>query len=155
MDNYITSHINEEEKIDSFVDIGELEAGAEDKIYWLSEDQIKDHFSKLFILSEVTTLKQDLFITALKNLLRKNNFLELHQQLLTNEISDEEFEELLDNESMKYTIQMNKTISTLEKNIILQIISQIGSDIKDFSVSDVEEMFSIKYNHLSNSLMIK
>lgn len=155
MDNYLTSHINEIDKVDTFVDIGELEVGSEDKIYWLNEEQIKQHFSKLFILSEVTTLKQDLFVTALKNLLRKNNFLELHQQLLTNEITDEEFGQLLDEESIKYTIQMNRTVSTLEKSIIVQIINQIGSEVKEFSISDIEEMFSIKYNLLSNSLMIK
>ena len=153
--NYITNHTSEEDKISGFVDIGELELGSEDKIYWLSEDQIKRHVSKLFMLSEVTSIKQDLYVTALNNLLKKNNFLELHQQLLNNEITDEEFDSLLNDNPLKYTIQMNKSISTLEKNVIVQIISQIESDIKEFSISDIEELFSIKYNCLSNSHMIK
>lgn len=156
MDNYyITNYTAEEEKIESFIDIGEVEVGSENKTYWLSEDQIKRHVSKLFMLSEVTSIKQELYVTAIVNLLKKVNFLELNQQLLNNEISDDEFDNLLTSESFKYTIQMNKTISPVEKNLIIQIISQIGSNIKEFSISDIEELFSIKINCLSNSLMIK
>jgi|ADurb_Total_1213_FD_contig_31_1419976_length_648_multi_2_in_0_out_0_1 hypothetical protein len=156
MDNYnITNHTNEEEEIGSFIEIGELEVGAEKNIYWLSEDQIKRHVSKLFMFSEVTTIKQDLYTTALTNLLKKINFLELHQQLLNNEITEEEFDNYLNHDSVKYTIQMNKSISTLEKHLIIQIISRIGTDIKEFSYSDIEELFSIKYNNLSNTPMIK
>ncbi len=153
--NYMTNYTAKEEEFGTFIDIGEVEVGSENKTYWLSEDQIKRHISKLFMLSEITSIKQDLYIIAIKNLLKKANFLELNQELLNNEISDEEFDDLLINDSFKYTIQMNKSLTAIEKILIAQIISQIGTDIKEFSISDIEELFSIKINSLSNPFMIK
>lgn len=153
--NYITDYTSEEEKMGTFIDIGEFEKGTEEKIYWLTEDQIKRHVSKLFMLSEVNSIKQDLYIIAIKNLLKKINFLELHQQLLNSDISEEEFDNYLENESFKYTIQMDRNSSSLEKNLIVQIISKIDPVIKEFSLSDIEEMFSIKYNSLSNTFILK
>lgn len=151
----MTNYTAKEEEFGTFIDIGEVEVGSENKTYWLSEDQIKRHISKLFMLSEITSIKQDLYIIAIKNLLKKANFLELNQELLNNEISDEEFDDLLINDSFKYTIQMNKSLTAIEKILIAQIISQIGTDIKEFSISDIEELFSIKINSLSNPFMIK
>ncbi len=153
--NYMTNYTAKEEEFGTFIDIGEVEVGSENKTYWLSEDQIKRHISKLFMLSEITSIKQDLYIIAIKNLLKKANLLELNQELLNNEISDEEFDDLLINDSFKYTIQMNKSLTAIEKILIAQIISQIGTDIKEFSISDIEELFSIKINSLSNPFMIK
>ncbi|WP_010572133.1 hypothetical protein [Leptospira kmetyi] len=77
---------------------------------------------------------------AIKNLIKKTNFLKLMSEVDRNIISDEEFENEIQENEEKYFIDLNKKISERDIHIIGKIIRDLAMDLD----SDlVEEMFSL------------
>lgn len=90
--------------------------------------------------------KEFYYVTAINNLLRQTNFLESCQQLIEKQIDDKEFNEELKIHSHKYTItihDMEDEELKIDIPIILDIFKKIDPEIKELSVDDVGELFSI------------
>jgi len=89
-------------------------------------------------------------LKATKNLIRKWNFIELNESLEDDEITEEEFGEILEKDAEKYTITLRDIESSSDVLIIADIIDKIGYTLRDFTTDEVSELFSVKENQLVN-----
>jgi hypothetical protein len=88
-------------------------------------------------------IMEQYYITAINNLLRQINYLELQQQLITNQIDEVQFNKELETHPNKYIITINDI--SIDKSIILNILSKIDISIRELSVNDIGELFSTTY----------
>lgn len=82
-------------------------------------------------------------ITAIKNLLKKENYRDLLEEYTNKEISFEDFQKEIKSFPNKYTIDLGAPDSIEDYKIIAKVMEDVGSDIRDLSVSEVCEMFSV------------
>ncbi len=87
-------------------------------------------------------LKEKLYVTAINNLMKKNEFLLLCSDLDMKVINEEQFEEELTTNSGKYQIVLDQPFDKETFFAVNSIIDQL--EFGDFNVSDIEELFSIK-----------
>ena len=85
--------------------------------------------------------KEELYIIAIKNLVKEVNFLRLTDDLEKELISDDEFESELKDNSNKYVIDLLPLENKSDVDLIKDIINKIGNN--DYSVDDVGQLFSI------------
>jgi hypothetical protein len=85
-------------------------------------------------------IKEDYFIRAIKNLRKKNEYLQLTLQFEQELISDDEFYDELDNNEDKYLIKIDHSFDNSKFKYINQIIQKLDSD---FSSDEIAEMFSV------------
>ncbi|RHX90241.1 hypothetical protein DLM76_20470 [Leptospira yasudae] len=77
---------------------------------------------------------------AIRNLLKKNNFLKLLNDLESESISEEEFESEINNNGNKYVISLDSKITERDLRLIAKIVKDIEMEL---DTDQVEEMFSI------------
>lgn len=94
------------------------------------------------------TKKEKYYITAIKNLIRKNNFLHLCMQLDEKEITQEQYDEELRENTDKYVIDMHPLKNKNDISIICKIVEELEEVSQQFNVDDVSELFSIKEDDL-------
>jgi len=95
------------------------------------------------------SIKSESFlIEAVQNFIRKMNFLELNESLEDGEISEEEFNIALEKDVNRYAITLKDIDNPNDALIIADLIKKIGYDLREFSTSEVSEMFSVKENQL-------
>lgn len=104
---------------------------------------IIDKIKKTIInLSSRHKIKEDMYIIAIKNLIKKNNYLQLSLQLSEDIITEDEFEKEVTTNSGKYVIKIdNKDITFIHLDVIQTILKDV--DNKGMTLHDVSEMFSI------------
>lgn len=130
-----------------YIQVGKSDPNNPDSIFWVfSERQIRNHFGKLTQLKEYYAIREEMCVTVIKNLIRKVNFLELYQQLLREDITQEEFELEMKQQPNNYTIDINQKLTEPEYHIVMDIMYRIGLDLKEFSNNDVIELFSAHFN---------
>lgn len=93
--------------------------------------------------------KEKLFLTAVDNLIKKNDFLQLTIQLDQELISDEEFQEEIENNEQKYLIIMNVNYNENDFKLAAEILPKLG---RNFSVDEVSELFSIPIENIHTYL---
>lgn len=91
--------------------------------------------------------KDKFFITAIRNFVRKDNFMELYSDLEHGIITHKEYEQELKRNPDKYTISINTFENPNDLAIIIDIINEIGFDLKEFTVDEVSDMFSVDLMH--------
>lgn len=84
--------------------------------------------------------KEFYYTKALKNLIVQNNFLELALQLEEGQISEDEYDEEIDNHPEKYVVNVNYLDNSDDISIIMDIIKRIGIN---FTIDEVADLFSI------------
>lgn len=94
-------------------------------------------------------LRDHYCFTAIRNLIKKNEFLQLSIQLAENLITEDEFESELENNPEKYVIKLEYFNTPADLHIIGDVLHNIG---KQFTVDEVSELFSIETTSLNNSL---
>jgi len=87
-------------------------------------------------------------IEAVRNFIRKINYSELNESLEDEEITEEQYNLELDQNSEKYVITLRDIGNPSDVLIIADLVKKIGYDLKEFSTSDISEMFSVKENQL-------
>ena len=95
--------------------------------------------------------RETYLIEAVRNLLRKINVNDLQNELNSGEISDDEFDAILEREENKYVITL-KDISKEDACIIYDLMTKVGNDVRDFTVDEVSELFSAKQDELISHL---
>lgn len=108
--------------------------------------------SKLKAFSRAIELNQrekDFCIVAIKNLLKKNRYSELSLDLAEEVITEEEFDQEIDRNPQKYTIDINYLESKMEAKIIANIVSKISENL---TVDEVSEIFSVDSDDLEKKL---
>ncbi len=92
--------------------------------------------------------RENYLITALRNYIRKVNFSELNDSLCNGDITEDQFEKELDKNEDKYVITLRDISKTEDARIIVELVEKIGFDLREFSSSEVAEMFSVKESKL-------
>jgi hypothetical protein len=98
---------------------------------------------------EYSNMKEQFYVKGINNLLKKNNLLQLSLQLSDNLITEDEFEEEINNNSEKYIISVENLTSVNQLHVLKDIVKSIG---KDFSVDEISELFSVSFNNLDKIL---
>jgi len=96
--------------------------------------------------------KEKLFLTAVDNLIKKNDFLQLSIQLDQELISEDEFREELERNEVKYLIKMNPDFKLVDFNLGTELLSKLN---RQFTSDDASELFSIPLEHINNYLDTK
>ena len=97
---------------------------------------------------EVMEQRESLLIEAVRNYIKKLNFDELNESLDDEVISQDEYDNELNMHEHKYAITFKDINSPGKVGIIIDLVNKIGIDLRDFSTSEVAEMFSVKENQL-------
>jgi hypothetical protein len=130
-----------------YIQLGKVDsANPKTQVFSLNARDFFKGISNIYTASQNCIRREELLITAIKNLLKRINFLELYQQLQAQEIVEDEFERQLELQANRYVIEMNNDFDGNDAKIIYSIVARIGTEIKDLSVSDVTELFSLNVN---------
>lgn len=117
--------------------------------FTIDEKQMSLLFRQFHFKNHINNLRNDYCIVAIRNLLKKNEFLQLSLQLSEKLITESEFETEIDQNPEKYIIQMNNIDDHIHLNVISNILTKIG---KTFNVDEVSELFSIDTRSINNEL---
>ena len=96
--------------------------------------------------------KENLYLTAVDNLIKKNDFLQLTIQLDQELISEEEFRDELERNEIKYLIKMNPEPENVDFKILTEILSKLN---REFTSDDASELFSIPLDNINNYIESK
>jgi hypothetical protein len=102
-------------------------------------------FEKLVELNE----KEALYISAIENLLKQKEYLNLFYQASQNLISNEEFNEELDKNESKYLIKIQDKINLSHFKLIQDIINKLKFELSE---DDLSEIFAVNHNAIFNLL---
>jgi len=122
-----------------------IEYGNEE-VFRSSKQAIRDTFS---YFSESQKLKDQLYITGINNLIKKNNLLQQTIQLAEGFITEEEFEQEIDQNPDQFIISIREPHGLEELIVLKNIVKKIG---KNFSVDEVSEIFSISLDNYDKFL---
>ena len=84
------------------------------------------------------TKKEKYYIEAIKNLIKKNNFLSL-------DLDDEEWKYECENNAEKYVINLKPLKNSDDIKIIIKIVEELG--IEDYSINEIAELFGIDHRN--------
>ena len=99
-----------------------------------------------------TKRNEELLIIALRNQMRKVNFTELNEELEEGNISDEDYNNELERNSEKYAIALMDIENPNDIYNIVELVDIVGVNLRNFSMSEVSEMFSVKESALLDNL---
>ncbi|QHS63254.1 hypothetical protein [Chitinophaga agri] len=108
--------------------------------FQLPKQSVDLYFKTLEIEKSINALKHVYAITAIKNLLKKNHFLQLNLDYSNKLINEEEFEREIDDNPDRFIIEMTSNDSVLDLYVISELIEKIGNQ---FTIDEVSELFSI------------
>lgn len=147
--------------IDTYIDI-KIEEGAIDpqkhktpycKVE-LSMDNLNEKLTYKKSYYEFLLMCYNASTLAIQNLLRKENHSELLDDLYNNEVSKEEYEEHIKSNPEKYVIRLNKLDKPEEVFAVINKVINDLDDVREFSLSDVSELFSIEPSELTNKILL-
>jgi hypothetical protein len=110
----------------------------------INQDYIKMGLAAIYYSAK----SQSYLIEVIRNFIRKNNFSELNESLKDEEITEEQFNKIIDENAEKYVITLKNISNPFDVLIIANLVKKIGYDLKEFTTSDISEMFSVKENQL-------
>ena len=95
-------------------------------------------------------VKEAYCLTALRNLIKKNDFLQLSLELANGYITEDEFDEEFSKNRERYVVELKKLERTSDLNAIGSIVAAV--DAKKFTVHDVSEMFGLEMDSVENHI---
>ncbi|MGE0932488.1 hypothetical protein [Peijinzhouia sedimentorum] len=106
----------------------------------------------LFSLLKDNYEREKYYITAIKNLLKQKNYINLIYELTNNLINEEEFNfELSENES-KYLIKANEQLDSLHKiKTLINVLNNIDENLHE---EDLIEIFSISDSFIFKNIAL-
>ena len=117
--------------------------------FTIDEKQMNLLFEKFKFNNHIINLHNDYCIVAIRNLIKKNEFLQLSIQLSEKLISEFEFEAEIEQNPSKYIIEMNSHIDISHLHVISNILTKIGTS---FNVDEVSELFSLDSRSINDAL---
>ncbi len=93
--------------------------------------------------------KDEYCIKAIRNLIIKNNFLELTLELAEENITEDYYLEEIDKNHDKYVIDINYISEPDDIKVVNEIVKKIGLE---FSIDEVAEMFSLDSKDMENKV---
>ncbi|MEP7169127.1 MAG: hypothetical protein ABI855_07115 [Bacteroidota bacterium] len=117
--------------------------------FTFTKDDIDRFYEQVQFRNEINFIRDNYCIVAIKNLIKKNEFLQLSIQFSEELITEDEYETELHNNPNKYLIQMNYLEHPGHVNIISGILNKIG---RAFNTDEVSELFSIDIQSLNKQI---
>jgi hypothetical protein len=93
--------------------------------------------------------KEEYCIKAIKNLIKKNNFLELSLELSENQISEDEFEMEIESNPNKFVVDINYIKDALDLKVINEIVKKLETEL---TIDEVAEIFSLDSNDIEKAV---
>lgn len=87
--------------------------------------------------------KEELYLRALKNLYRKLDFMDLNQTLECEDITEEEYDQMLDQNEDKYLIPLADEKPTMKQVLQITDIIKRLKRTEEMSIDDVSELFML------------
>jgi hypothetical protein len=115
------------------------------------QGELNPFIENFFYILKENFEKENLYIKAIENLLKQKEYLNLVYQASHDLISNEEFNEELENNEDKYLIKIEDDIDKKRLRLVLKILEKIKYN---FSDDDISEIFSIETNNISNFLKL-
>jgi len=94
-------------------------------------------------------VKEIYFLNALRNLIKKNNFLQLTMQLVENQITEDEYSKQIEAHPESFIVNIEQLDNINDIEIIIEIIKKIGLS---FSIDEVSEIFSIDLDNYNDRI---
>jgi hypothetical protein len=94
--------------------------------------------------------KEEFYIKALNGLLIQNNFLDLALQLEEGYITEEAYNNEIDNNSEKYVVNTDILDNPNDIFIIKDIVKKLGVDL---TIEEIAELFSLNEEDLENKIL--
>lgn len=113
------------------------------------EGELNPFTENIFNILKENSEKEYFYIKAIENLLKQKEYLNLAYQMSHNLITDEEFNNELEQNEDKYLIKIDDNLDVNRFKLLLKIISKIKYN---FSDDDVFEIFSFEINNISSFL---
>jgi len=113
----------------------------------LDQNNIASFFERINNFNNYHHYCQHYSVIAIRNLIKKNEYLQLHLQLSQNLIDEKEFEDEVKHNEEKYLIRLSPLKNSNEIHIISDIVKKVGVDM---SIDDVGEIFSIDPNSFNS-----
>jgi hypothetical protein len=115
--------------------------------FTIDEKNLNKFFENFRSMNQLNSLRNDYCVLAIRNLIKKNEFLQLSLQLSEKLISEDEFENEVETNPERYIIKLDNEQVNL--SVISNILSKIG---KSFTTDQVSEIFSIDPRLLKSQL---
>ena len=93
-------------------------------------------------------IKDYLYNEAIVNLMKKSKFLQLYIQLIEDQISEEEYDKELNDNSNEYFINMKELSPGLDYTALLLVLHNLP---KNMTFDEVSEVFGIKTQSLMHN----
>lgn len=103
----------------------------------ISKKEVQELITKGDNYIQHSIQKEMYYVKAIKNLIKKNNFLDLSLQLAEDQITEEEYEEEIDNFPEKYIIDVNCLSGTNELLAIVDIVKKIDLNFYNDEVAEI------------------
>lgn len=116
--------------------------------FTLSEDTVRNVIKSVNNFNNYHSSKEELYVTAIRNLLKKNNYLNLALKLSEGDISEDEFDKEIENNPKEYIIELNEIKDEDTLYHITELVKNIG---KSFTIGEVSELFSIEDDSIINT----
>lgn len=115
----------------------------------------EESFTFKFQVSEEPELtfhskREELYLRAISNLLKKTDFLKLYIEVVSGQITDEEYEAELTNNSENYFVEINPITSSFEYFSLIDILRKFPK--RHLSVDDFSDLFGISHGEICNAL---
>jgi len=117
--------------------------------FTFSQSDLDMLYEQVQFHNQVNFIRDNYCFIAIKNLIKKNEFLQLSLQLSEKLITEDEFENELENNPDKYLIQMNFLDQPGHIHILSGILNRIG---RTFNTDEVSELFSIDIQSLNSHI---
>lgn len=125
-------------------DVGVVKTGAREELKFELTKENSD-------LPEKILVKEDLLFQCITNLIRKSNFLKLYIKLTEDQISDEEFENEIEENPHEYVIDLKPIDSGLHFQLLVEILQKFPK--KNISLDEFAEIFSISPSSIQESFL--
>lgn len=111
-------------------------------------DSLREIFNSYTIFQNK---KDEYCIKAIRNLIIKNNFLELTLELSEENITEDEYSNEIETKPDRYVIDIDYIKEPNDIKVVNEIVKKIGLE---FSIDEVAEMFSLDSKDLENKVAL-
>lgn len=126
-------------------------ANSEEKFvtFTFAKEEMDNLIGRMQFQNRVSYIGAELCITAIKNLVKKNDFLQLSLQLSEKLITEEQFDQEIETNPDQYIIKLSNQVEPKDLHIISNIIRKIG---KKFTTDEVAELFSFDTRSINEGI---
>lgn len=116
---------------------------------WLQSSHISMQFANV-LMNNVYECKERFYITGIRNLRKKINFIRLANEYSNDQISEEEYEHEITSYPDKYIVDIQDLKEPIDSIVIHEIVGKIGGDL---TFDEVGEIFSVDSDSLRENFI--